>query len=436
MMNAQSELTHELSTSAGALRNRAGSIIAGTVGNAVEAFDWMIYTAFAIYFSKQFFPSDNPTVTLLSAFAVFAVGFAMRPLGGWAMGAFSDRFGRRSGLMASILAMAGSSLVIAFLPTYSRIGILAPILMTLLRMLQGLSVGGEYNAATLFLAESAPPRHRGFFTSFQFASVAVGMLLSSALSWAMAHYMSRDAIEAWGWRVPFFIGGCGALVGFWMRRHVAETASFEKLKREGRIQPRSLWWTWTHYPQAVLRLVGITVLGAFGFYLFVSFMPIYAIRHAGALPDDAFAASAVTIVIFMITQPFFGALSDRIGRRPQLIAFALGYLLFLYPVVRSIGPGFGSMLLVECFGMLLYGLYTAIAPAIMAELFPTEVRGVGIGAAYNLVVALLGGTTPYLMTAFQAHGHEGWFLGYVSVGALIGLVTFWRMPETAGIELE
>ncbi|HEY4297182.1 MAG TPA: MFS transporter [Paraburkholderia sp.] len=435
-MNAQSELTRELSASPVTWRNRAGSIIAGTVGNAVEAFDWMIYTAFAIYFSKQFFPSDNATVTLLSAFAVFAVGFAMRPLGGWAMGAFSDRFGRRSGLMVTILAMAGSSLVIAFLPTYSSIGILAPILMTLLRMLQGLSVGGEYNAATLFLAESAPPKQRGFFTSFQFGSVAVGMLLSSALSWAMAHYMSREALEAWGWRIPFFIGGCGALVGFWMRRHVAETASFEKLKREGRINPRSLWWTWTHYPKAVLRLVGITVLGAFGFYLFVSFMPIYAIRHAGARPDDAFAASTVTIVIFMIAQPFFGALSDRIGRRPQLIVFALGYLLFLYPVVRSIGPSFGSMLLVECFGMLLYGLYTAIAPAIMAELFPTEVRGMGIGAAYNLVVALLGGTTPYLMTAFQARGHEGWFLAYVSAGALIGLVTFWRMPETVGIELK
>jgi MFS transporter, MHS family, alpha-ketoglutarate permease len=439
-MNAQPEFARELpaapTTPAITRRQWVSSIVAGTIGNAVEAFDWMIYTAFAIYFGKQFFPSDNSTVTLLSAFAVFAVGFAMRPLGGWAMGAFSDRFGRRSGLMLTILAMAGSSLIIAFLPTYSSIGILAPILLTSLRMLQGLSVGGEYSAATLFLAESAPPKRRGFFTSFQFGSVAVGMLLSSAMSWAMAHYMSRDALEAWGWRVPFFIGGCGALVGFWMRRHVAETASFEQLKREGRVNPRSLWWTWSHHPKAVLRLVGITVLGAFSFYLFVSFMPVYAIRHAGAHPEDAFAASTVTIAIFMITQPLFGALSDRIGRRPQLIVFALGYLLFLYPVIRSIGPSFGSMLLVECFGMLLYGLYTAIAPAVMAELFPTEVRGVGIGAAYNLVVALLGGTTPYLMTAAQTHQREGWFIAYVCVGALIGLVTFWRMPETVGIELK
>lgn len=436
MIDAQPNFASEASAPHITRREWTSSIIAGTVGNAVEAFDWMIYTAFAIYFGKQFFPSDNATVTLLSAFAVFAVGFAMRPLGGWAMGAFADRFGRRSGLMVSILAMAGSSLMIAFLPTYSTIGIAAPIALTALRMLQGLSVGGEYNAATLFLAESAPPARRGFFTSFQFGSVAVGMLLSSALSWGMAHYMTRDAIEAWGWRVPFFIGGCGALLGFWMRRHVAETASFTQLKSQGRSNPRSLWWTWTHYPKTVLRLVGITVLGAFSFYLFISFMPVYAIHYAGALPADAFAASTVSIAVFMLSQPLFGALSDRIGRRPQLIVFALGYLFFLYPVVRSIGPSFLSMLLVECFGMLLYGLYTAIAPAIMAELFPTEVRGMGIGAAYNLVVALLGGTTPYLMTAFQARHHEGWFIGYVCLGALISLFTFISMPETVGIQLK
>jgi len=436
MMNAQPELASELPVASIARQGWTTSILAGTIGNIVESFDWMIYTAFSIYFGKQFFPSDNTTATLLSTFAVFAVGFAMRPLGGWAVGAISDRFGRRGGMMLTIMAMAGSSLLIALLPTYSSIGILAPILLTLLRMLQGLSVGGEYNASTLFIAESAPAKRRGYFTSFQFASVAVGMLMSSGLLWAMTHYMSRSTIEAWGWRIPFFIGGCGALIGLWMRRSIAETSAFKKLKHEGGIQRRSLWWVWTHHPKPVLRLVGVTVLGAFSFYLFASFMPVYAIHHAGAQPADAFAASTITIAIFMVAQPFFGALSDRIGRRPQLIVFALGYLLFLYPVMHSIGPSFWSMLLVGCFGMLLFGLNSAIAPAVMAELFPTEVRGMGIGAAYNLVVALLGGTTPYLLTILEAHHHEDWFIGYVCVGALIGLITFWRMPETVGIELK
>lgn len=434
-MNAQPELARASATPGAIGGHTTRSLVAGTVGNAVEAFDWMIYTTFSIYFGKQFFPADNATASLLSTFAVFAVGFAMRPLGGWVLGAFADRFGRRGALMVAITSMACSSLLVAILPTYSSIGALAPIMMALLRMLQGLSVGGEYATATLFLAESAPPSRRGFYGSFQFCSVAAGMLLSSGLAWVMTHYMTREALEAYGWRIPFAIGGCGAFVGLWMRHRVAETASFEKLRRQGR-RPRSLWWTWTHYPKPVLRLVGVTVLGAFSFYLFVSFMPVYAIHHAGTAPADAFAASTITIAIFMICQPLFGALSDRIGRRPQLIVFALGYLLFLYPVVMSVSAHFWSILLVECFGLLLYGLYTAVAPAIMTELFPTEVRGVGIGATYNLVVALLGGTTPYLMTAAGAHGHEGWFLAYVGVAALVGLVTYWVMPETVGIELE
>lgn len=434
-MSAQPEMAPALVLPDTADSRTSRSIVAGTIGNAVEAFDWMIYTTFAVYFAKQFFPADNETATLLSAFVVFAIGFAARPLGGWALGAFADRVGRRSGLMLGIMAMAGSSLVIAVLPTYAHIGLAAPILMALMRMLQGLSVGGEYATATLFLAESAPAGERGYYGSFQFFSVAAGMLAASALAMVMTNTMTREMIEAWGWRIPFALGGCSALVGVWMRRRMEETPAFEKLRREGRVQRRSLWWTWVHYPKAVLRLVGVTVLGAFSFYLFVSFMPVNAIHHAGATPSIAFAASTVAIALFMVAQPIFGALSDRIGRRPQLILFALGYLLFLYPVVMSIGPGFVSMLLVESFGLLLYGLYTAIAPAVMVELFPTEVRGVGIGANYNLVVAVLGGTTPFLMTSAEAHHHAGWFLAYVCVGALIGLITFWTMPETAGSEI-
>lgn len=435
-MDANPQFTRELAAARPGWQRAARAIFAGSIGNVVEWFDWSVYTAFAMYFSKQFFPSDNDTASLLATFAVFAVGFGMRPLGGWAIGAFSDRFGRRNALTLTIIVMAGSSLLISILPTYATIGVFAPLLMTVLRMLQGLSVGGEYGAATTFLAESAPAERRGLYGSFLFVSVAGGLLLASALAWGMTHYMSRDALESWGWRVPFFIGGCGSLVGFWMRRNVEETEAFEKLRRKGKPQGRSLVWTWTHHREAVLRLVGISVLGAFSFYLFISFMPIYAIRHAGAVPANAFAASTVSIAIFMCVQPLFGALSDRFGRRPQLIVFAGAYLLFLYPVVTSIGPGFGSMLLVECFGLLTYALYSAIAPAIMAELFSTEVRGIGIGAAYNIVVALLGGTTPYLMTWLQAQQREGWFLGYVCLGAAISLIAYLRMPETRGNALE
>lgn len=434
-MNAQSETAPTMSVPAATGSRTTRSIIAGTVGNAVESFDWMIYTTFAIYFAKQFFPAENPTAALLSAFAVFAIGFAARPLGGWLLGAFADRVGRRRGLMLAIMAMACSSFVIAVLPTYATIGLAAPLLMALMRVLQGLSVGGEYATATLFLAESAPRNKRGFYSSFQFLSVAAGILAASAFALIMTHVLTKAELEAWGWRIPFALGGFSSLIGLWMRRRVEETPAFEKLRSAGAIRKRSPWWCWTHHPKATLRLVGVTVLGAFSFYLFVSFIPVYAIHQAGAEPSTAFAASTASIALFMISQPLFGALSDRIGRRPQLIVFALGYVLFLYPVIKSIGPGFTSILLVQMFGMLLYGLYTAVAPAVMVELFPTEVRGVGIGSTYNLVVALLGGTTPYLMTAASAHQRTGWFIAYVCAGALVSLITFVLMPETAGSEL-
>ncbi|MGK8208460.1 MFS transporter [Burkholderia cenocepacia] len=434
-MSATPEITQALAGTRGTPRQTAKILFAGSVGNVVEWFDWSVYTAFAIYFSKQFFPADNETAALLATFAVFAVGFGMRPLGGWVIGAFSDRFGRRNALTLTVMMMAGSSLLISILPTYASIGWLAPALMTVLRMIQGLSVGGEYGAATTFLTESAPAHRRGFYGSFLFFSIAAGLLIAAAVASAMTHWMPRAELEAWGWRVPFFIGGCGSLIGFWMRRNVGETEAFENLRSKGEIEGRSLRWTWTHHRDALLRLVGISVLGAFSFYLFISFMPVYAIRHAGAHPEDAFAASTASIAIFMLAQPLFGALSDRLGRRPQLIVFAAAYLALLYPVVTSIGPGFRSMLLVECFGLLTYGLYSSIAPAVMAELFSTEVRGIGIGTAYNIVVALLGGTTPYLMTWLQSQHREGWFLGYVCVGAAISLITFLRMPETRGAEI-
>ncbi|UUC53039.1 MFS transporter [Pseudomonas citronellolis] len=234
--------------------------------------------------------------------------------------------------------------------------------------------------------------------------------------------------------LPFFIGGLGSLAGFWIRHGVEETAAFRKghEQRRGQRLEQPLRTLWREHPQAVKRLVGISLLGAFAFYLFVSYLPVHAIRSLGASPGTAYGASSLALVVFMLSQPLFGWLSDRIGRRPQLIVFALGYALLLYPVVRSMNASFGAILAVELFGLLLYGLYSAIAPAIKSELFSTDIRALGIGLPYNLVVAIFGGTTPYLMTWLQSRGDEQWFLVYVSAMAVITLVAFLRMPETRG----
>ncbi len=413
------------------------TIIAGSVGNTVEWFDWTVYTAFALYFSHQFFPSDNETTALLASFAVFAIGFAMRPLGGWLIGIFNDRAGRKAALNLTILMMALPSLLISLMPTYASIGIAAPVLMVLARMVQGLSVGGEYGAAATFLAESAPASQRGLYSGFFFASIALGLLFASGLAWVLGQWLSRDQLIDFGWRIPFFIGGLGSLAGFWIRHGVEETAAFRKGREQRRGQriERPLRTLWREHPEAVKRLVGISLLGAFAFYLFVSYLPVHAIRTLGVEPATAYAASSLALVVFMISQPLFGWLSDRIGRRPQLIVFALGYAALLYPVVRSMSASFASILAVELFGLLLYGLYSAIAPAIKSELFSTDIRALGIGLPYNLVVAIFGGTTPYLMTWLQSRGHEQWFLVYVSVMAVITLVAFIRMPETRGNDL-
>lgn len=414
--------------------SRVRTIVAGSVGNAVEWFDWTIYASFAIFFSSQFFPEGNETTALLASFGIFAVGFFMRPIGGWLLGIFSDRYGRKAALGLTILMMAGGSLIIAVTPTYAAIGLAAPLLLTLARLLQGLSLGGEYASATTFLTEMAPPHRRGFYSSFVFFSAAVGILAASAVGWVLTTWLTRAEMAAWGWRIPFLLGALGGVVGLWIRRSIPETEAFSESKKAG-VEKQPLRTLLRDYPREVLRIIGFSVLTTFAFYIFVAYVPTYAIRHVQADPKVAFAANTVALIVFMMVQPLFGALSDRIGRKPQLIVFAAGYLFFFYPLMSTLGPSFGSILLVELFGLVLYAMYTSIGPAIMSEQFPTSVRAVGIGAPYNLMVALLGGTTPYLLTWLQSNGLERWFFYYVLAGALITLVTFIRMPETVGQKL-
>ncbi len=407
-------------------------ILAGTVGNAVEWFDWTIYATFAVFFSKQFFPSDDPTASLLATFAIFAVGFFMRPLGGIVLGIFSDRFGRKAALAATIMMMAGGSLMIGLSPTYETIGIFAPIILVLARLLQGLSLGGEFASAATYLSELAPNNKRGFYSSFMFFSAAIGILSASSLAWFLTSYLTDAQMNEYGWRIPFILGALGGLVGMWIRKSVPDS---ELTKKKEKVK-NPLFVLLKKYPKETLRIVGISILTTFAFYIFVVYVSTYAIKVLGADPKTTFAANTIGLVVFMLCQPLFGWLSDKIGRKPQLIVFAVGYLIFFYPVFKWMDGTFMSILLVELFGLVLYALYTAIGPAVMSEQFPTEVRALGIGAPYNLMVALLGGTTPYVLTWLQSIGKQDYFYFMVLVGALITLITFLKMPETAGKGLE
>lgn len=409
-------------------------ILIGSVGNLIEWFDWTIYAAFAIFFSNQFFPATNETAALLATFAIFAVGFFMRPLGGFLIGLFSDRFGRRNALSLTIVMMAAGSLIIGVTPTYESIGIAAPLLLVVARLIQGLSLGGEYASASTYLTEMAPNKQRGFYSSFLFMSAAMGILLASGLGWILTAGLSKADMNAWGWRIPFIIGALGGAVGIWLRYSIKADDESDAHTQTAVKQPlRTLL---RDYPVETLRIIGFSTLSTYAFYVFMAYLPTYAIRQGGADPKIAFGANTVAIIAFMFMQPLFGYISDKIGRKPQLITFALGNLLFFYFVIQFVNASFTTLLLIELFGLTLYAMYSSIAPAIMAEQFPANIRAVGIGTPYNLMVAILGGTTPYMLTWLQSIQMEKIFYFVVLLSALISLITFIKMPETAGSELK
>ncbi|MGW1894873.1 MFS transporter [Streptomyces sp. NPDC002004] len=409
-------------------------LFAASVGNAVEWYDWYAYTFLATYIADQVFPkgSGSSLIPLLSVFAVFAVGFFMRPVGGLLMGAVADRRGRRAALTVTILLMGGSSLLVALTPTYASAGVLGPLVLVVARLAQGLSVGGEFAASTTFLVESARPGRRGLFSSFQYVSTTAGQLVASGISAALVGALSDAAMETWGWRVPFLVGAALSLVGFWIRRGATETRGEER--RQG---PRpGLLDALRHHPRASLLIGGITAGGTLAYYTWTSYLPTYAQLNAGVTKSDALLAGTLSLAFFGLLQPVGGLLSDRFGRRPPLLFFGVGFALLSVPLLRSLHGSFTGLLLVQCAGMVLLTGFTSVSAAVNAEVFPARVRAAGIGFPYSLTVALFGGTAPYVGTLFKEIGSPGLFPWYVAVLCLVSAAVYLRLPETAHRELD
>jgi MHS family alpha-ketoglutarate permease-like MFS transporter len=408
---------------------RLRSIIGGSIGNLVEWYDWYVYSAFALYFAKSFFPPASQTAQLLNAAAVFAVGFLARPLGGWLMGRYADRHGRRAALSASVLLMCLGSLLIAITPSYARIGVLAPLALVVARLLQGLSVGGEYGASATYLSEMAGQRLRGFYSSFQYVTLIGGQLIALAVLVVLQRSLTASALESWGWRIPFVIGGALAVAALWLRRGLDETAAFRAAKAS---IPRSPLRALLAHPREIATVVGLTAGGTVAFYTFTTYAQKFLVNTAGFTKSAATEISALTLLVFMFVQPLVGYLSDRIGRRPVLISFGVLGTLGTVPLLGALGAARDAT---TAFVLLLVALlavsgYTAINAVVKAELFPTEIRALGVGFPYAVAVSIFGGTAEYLALWAKSIGHERWFYWYVTVCVAGSLLVYVTMPET------
>ena len=410
------------------------------IGNWVEWFDWYVYAAMALYFAPVFFPQGDSTAQLLNAAAVFAVGFLMRPLGGWVLGLYADRHGRKSALTLSIGLMSVGSLMIAVTPGYAQIGVAAPALLVLARLVQGLSVGGEYGATATYISEVATPARRGYFASFQGVTGILGQLTAMAVLVLLQQaLLSREQLEAWGWRIPFVVGAGAAIVALVLRRRLEETPSFIRAQHS-QAAPRHQygWRALRHYPREVAIVVGLTLGGIVSFYTFTTYAQKFLVNTAGLSRETASAVSAATLFLFVLIQPAMGALSDRIGRRPLLVGFSLVGSLITVPLMTALStardPWTAAALILLALGVI--SGYTSINGVVKAELFPTSVRAIGVGLPYALTVSIFGGTTEYLALRLKDAGHESMFYWYVSGCLLVSLCAVMLMTDTRDRDLD
>jgi MHS family alpha-ketoglutarate permease-like MFS transporter len=413
------------------MRRRLKAIFIGSIGNLVEWYDFYAYAAFALYFAAAFFPNSNPVVQQLNAALLFAAGFVVRPLGGWLFGFLADHHGRRGALMLSVGLMCFGSLMIAVTPTYASIGIVAPILLAIARILQGLSLGGEYGTSATYLTEMADQRHRGFYSSFQYVTLIGGQICALLVLLILQKlFLTNDQIRAWGWRIPFLIGAMLAIIALVMRRNLQETDAFEAAKNVARRtgSMRAL----LRHPREVALVVGLTAGGTAAFYTYTTYMQKFLKLSVGLTDDQTTMVTLATLVFGMCLQPIYGAISDHIGRKWLLIGFGVGGVLFTIPLLTTLqsvkGP-WPAFLLIAAAWMIVAG-YTSINAVVKAELFPTNVRALGVGLPYALTVSIFGGTVDSVALWFKTVGHETWFYYYLTGMIAISLVVYVLMRDT------
>ncbi len=403
------------------------AIVGASSGNLVEWYDFYVYAFTSLYFAGAFFPARDRTSQLLNTAGIFAAGFLVRPLGGWLFGRIADTAGRRTSMMIAVLSMSAGSLMIAVLPTYATVGAAAPVLLLVARLVQGISVGGEYGTSATYMSEVAVPGHRGFYAAFQYVTLIGGQLLAVLVLVVLQQALSPAQLLAWGWRIPFALGAVAALVALFLRRTLVETSSPGTRQASSAGTMRGVW----RYKRSLFTVLGFTAGGSLVFYTYTTYMQKYLVNTAGMEPRMASRVMTAALFLFMLVQPAFGALSDRIGRRASMRCFGVFAVVTTVPLMRGLGHVTSPY---AAFGLVLAALigisfYTSISGLVKAELFPTEVRALGVGLSYAVANALVGGTAEYVALWCKAAGHEEWFYWYVTTASAVALLVSVVMPD-------
>ncbi len=412
---------------------RRRAIAAAVVGNVLEWYDFAVYAFMATVIAKRFFPAHDEVSSLLAAFATFGVGFVIRPLGGIVIGRLGDRRGRKAALVLTVVSMAGATVAIGLLPTYDSIGVAAPLLLLVARLVQGFSAGGEWGGSTAFMVEWAPEQRRGLYGSLQQCSVAAGFLLGSAVAAAVSTFLSPQALEDWGWRIPFLLGGLLGPVGMYMRRNIDETPKFRAATAQARPTPPAGPW------RLAARAFGFTIVWTVAYYVFLTYMPTFLQKHAHLSRSDALWSNTVGLLVLVAMVPALGHLSDRIGRKPLLLAACAGFALLPVPLFAWLlsSPSFLEVVVIQVIFALTIALFSGPGPAAIAEIFPTRIRSTWMSTGYSLAVALFGGFAPFIATwLVERTGSPLAPTGYVIAAALVSAATIALLPETARAPLD
>jgi MHS family alpha-ketoglutarate permease-like MFS transporter len=432
-ITSQQSVGHQSARVDRPIRSRSiGALLGGSFGNVIEWFDWTIYATLAAVFSKQFFPSDDPTVSILAAFFGFAGGYVMRPIGAILLSPLADRYGRHKLLSLTIILMGLGSLVIGLTPSYAAIGIAAPILVILARLVHGFSTGGEYQAATVYIVENARPGRITFYSSLNYVSIGFAILLATGVAALITNLVPEPHLSTWGWRIPFIAASFFSIYGFYVRRKLPSTDSFEQAKSQGAIEKQPVWTVLTTYPKRCLLMFCIASYTVV-YYLWLVYLPTFA-HLVGGLPlAQGFIGGTISLAVFCLMLPVWGLLADRIGRRNVLITACILLAALCYPLLQVLKSGsFGLFLLANVAGCALTAMISAVISPLSCELFPAHLRTSGVGVPYAIAGAAFGATSPLLTTWFIKTGTPEYIPGYVALFCLLVLVAAICLPKNVG----